>query len=55
MLEEVEKRSRALLEKRAVARLVDKGDDSAEVVRLVERLREAIIHYQVSENCGSTE
>ena len=50
-LEEVEKRSRALLEKGTVARFVDKGEDSKVVARLVERLREAITHYQVSEGC----
>ena len=47
-LEDIEKRSRVLLEKRAVAQLVEKGEDSAEVARLVERLREAVTHYQVS-------
>jgi len=50
-LAEIEKRSRALLEKGAAARFVDKGEDSAEVTRLIERLREAITHYQVSEHC----
>ena len=49
-LEEIERRSRALLEKGIAARFVDKGDDSKEVTRLVERLREAIAHYQVSGN-----
>jgi len=47
VLEDIEKRSRALLEKGAAARFVDKGEDSAEVTRLIERLREAITHYQV--------
>jgi len=51
-LEEIEKKSRALLEKGAAARFVDKGEDSAEVTRLIERLREAITHYQVSESCS---
>ena len=50
-LEDIEKRSRALLEKGAAARFLDKEEDSVEVARLVERLREAITHYQVSENC----
>ena len=30
---------------------MDKAGDSAEVVKLVERFREAITHYQVSECC----
>ena len=50
VLEEIEKRSRALLEKGAAARFVDKGGDSVEVTRLIDRLREAITHYQVSES-----
>jgi hypothetical protein len=50
-LKEIEKRSRDLLAKGTVARFADKDADSREVARLVERLREAIIHYQVSENC----
>jgi hypothetical protein len=56
-LEEIERRSQALLEKAKGARLidkavlfVDKGKDSGEVVKLVERLRDAIAHYQVSED-----
>jgi hypothetical protein len=47
-LEEIEKRSRALLEKGKAARFIDKGRDSGEVVKLVERLRAAIVRYQVS-------
>lgn len=50
-LGEIEKRSQELLEKHTAARFLDKGSDSGEVVRLVERFREAIIRYQVSENC----
>ena len=50
MLEEIEKRSQALLEKGKTARFVDKGRDSGEVVKLVERLRDAITRYQVSED-----
>ena len=49
-LEEIERRSRALLEKGIAARFVDKGEDSKEVARLIDRLREAITHYQVSGN-----
>jgi len=48
-LEDIEKRSQALLEKGKVARFIDKGRDSGEVVKLVERLRDAITRYQVSE------
>ena len=47
-LEEIEKRSQALLAKGPAARFVDKGGDSNEVVKLIERLQEAITHYQVS-------
>ena len=50
-LEDIEKQSRALLEKGAATRFVDKGEDSNGVARLIERLREAITHYQVSGNC----
>ena len=38
-----------LLEKGVAARLIDKAEDSKEVAKLVERLREAIALYQVSE------
>jgi len=48
-LEEIKRRSQALLEKGKVARFVDKGRDSGEVVKLVEKLRDAITRYQVSE------
>ena len=50
-LEEVESRSRELLAKGTAARFVDKAGDSGEVVKLVERLREGITNYQVSESC----
>jgi len=57
VLEEIEKRSQALLEKAEAPRFVDKavlfvdkGRDSGEVVKLVERLRDAITRYQVSED-----
>jgi hypothetical protein len=56
-LEEIEKRSQALLEKAKAPRFVDKailfidkGKDSGEVVKLVEQLRDAITGYQVSED-----
>ena len=47
-LEEIEKRSRALLEKKKTAGFLDKSKDSQEVVNLVEQLRTAIVYYQVS-------
>ena len=49
VLDEIEKRSQAMLEKGKAARFVDKRRDSGEVMKLVERLRDAIIRYQVSE------
>ena len=50
VLKDIEKRSQALLKKGKAARFVDKGRDSGEVVKLVERLRDAITRYQVSED-----
>ena len=50
-LEEIEKRSLELLAKGTATGFVDRKGDSREVVVLVERLREAIAHYQVSKNC----
>ena len=50
VLEEIEKRSQELLEKGKATRFVDKGRDSGEVVKLVERLRDSIAQYQVSED-----
>ena len=47
-LEDIGKRSLALSEKGKVARVLDKARDSGEVVRLVEKLRQAILIYQVS-------
>ena len=49
-LEEIEKRSQELLDKGKVAGFVDKGSDSGEALKLIDRLREAIAHYQVSED-----
>ena len=46
-LEEIEKRSQVLLQKGVPARFIDKEDNSKEVAKLVERLREAIALYQV--------
>ena len=36
-----------MLEKSAVSRFVDKGEDAKVVTKLIERLREAIVCYQV--------
>jgi len=47
-LEEIEKRSQALLAKGVAARFIDKAEDAKEVAGLLEQLREAIGHYQVS-------
>ena len=53
-LEEIGKRSQALLNKKKMARFLDKAKDSEEVVNLVEQLRSAIVYYQVSRNhCGA--
>ena len=46
-LGEIEKRSQELSEKKKLARFLDKGGDSQEVVNLIEQLRTAIIYYQV--------
>jgi len=50
VLEEIERRSQALLEKGKAARFIDKGRDSGEVVKLVKLLQDAITRYQVSED-----
>ena len=47
-LDEIGKRSLVLSEKGKVARVLDKSKDGQEVVRLVEKLRQAILVYQVS-------
>ena len=49
-LEEIEKRSQSILEKKKMAGFLDKANDSQEVVNLVEQLRSAILCYQVSRN-----
>ena len=46
-LEDIGTRSLALSEKGKVARVLDKAQDAQEVVKLVERLRQAILVYQV--------
>ena len=47
-LEDIGKRSLALSEKGKVARALDKKRDSGEVIKLIEKLRQAILVYQVS-------
>ena len=49
-LEEVGKRAQALLDKKKIARFLDKSEDSQEVVTLIEQLRTAIVYYQVGGN-----
>ena len=46
-LEDIDKQSQTLLDKGKVAKILDKGQDSAVVVKLVEELRQAILIYQV--------
>ena len=48
-LKEIEKRSQVLLQRGVPTRFTDKEDNSKEVARLIERLREVIALYQVSE------
>ena len=47
-LEDIGTRSLALSEKRKLARILDKAKDAQEVIGLVEKLRQAILVYQVS-------
>jgi hypothetical protein len=51
-LGEIGTRSLALSGKKKVARVLDKTQDSQEVVKLVEKLRQAILVYQVSTRGG---
>ena len=46
-LEDIEKRSEALLGKGKTARFFDKTQDSSTIVKLIEELRQAILIYQV--------
>jgi hypothetical protein len=48
--EKIEEISQQLLAKGTIARFIDKGEDSNTVARLIERLREAIVCYQASED-----
>ena len=45
--EDIEKRSRMLLDKGKVAKILDKKRDSGMIVKLVEQLRQVILVYQV--------
>jgi len=47
----IEELSQKLLAKGTIARFADKGEDSKVVARLIERLREAIVCYQVGDYC----
>jgi hypothetical protein len=47
---QIEESSEKLLKKGPMAIFTDKGSDSKVVAGLIERLREAIIYYQVSDN-----
>lgn len=49
--EKIEELSKKMLAKSTVARFVDKGEDSKVVVKLIERLREAMVCYQVGDCC----
>ena len=51
-LEEIGTRSLVLSGKKKLARVLDKAQDSQEVVKLVEKLRQAILVYQVSVRSG---
>jgi len=51
--EKIEEISQKLLAKSVIARFTDKGEDSKIVARLIERLREAIVCYQVGNYCVS--
>jgi hypothetical protein len=53
MFKQIEEASQELLTKSALARFADKGKDSKVVAGLVQRLREAIVRYQVSDHCHS--
>ena len=52
-LKKVEELSQKMLAKSIIARFTDKGEDSKMVAKLIERLREAIVCYQVGNHCAS--
>ena len=43
----IEEESQQILAKNPVARFIDKGGDSGNVARFIERLRKALLRYQV--------
>ena len=49
----IEELSQKLLAKSVITRFADKGEDSKIVAKLIERLREAIVCYQVGNYCAS--
>ena len=51
---QIEELSQKLLQKSATTRFADKGKDAKVVAGLIERLREAIVYYQVSDYHPST-
>lgn len=53
-LEDIGTRSLALSEKGKLARILDKMQDSGEVIKLIEQLRRAILTYQVGVKCCQT-
>ena len=44
---QIEEESQQILAKNPVARFIDKGGDSGNVARFIERLRKALLRYQV--------
>ena len=48
LFEDIRAQSLALLEKGKVARILDKTQDTGEVIKLIEQLRRAISFYQVT-------
>jgi len=46
-LNDIEKRSKALLDKGKMARILDKMQDASAVVRLIDQLQKTILIYQV--------
>ena len=51
-LEDIGARSLALSQKGKVARVLDKAQDSGDVIKLIEKLRQAILIYQVGVRHG---
>ena len=51
--QKIEELSQKLLAKGSITRFADKGEDTKIVAKLIERLREAIVCYQVGNYCVS--